>query len=96
MNAPTEKIAHDARILASDVEELLKATLAQTGDKVTAARARIQTALVEAKDTLAVSTRHAAEATDRYVHENPWKSVGLTAGVSAGIGLLIGLLLGRR
>jgi len=36
-------------------------------------------------------TKAAAEATDAYVHENPWKVVGM----AAGLGLIIGLLLGR-
>jgi ElaB/YqjD/DUF883 family membrane-anchored ribosome-binding protein len=96
MNAPTEKIVNDARILVTDVEELLKATAAQTGDKVSSARARVQAGLVEARDTVVLQTRHAAEATDRYVHENPWKAAGISAGAAAGIGLLVGLLLGRR
>jgi len=30
--------------------------------------------------------------TDEYVHEHPWRSVG----VAAGVGLIIGLLIGRR
>jgi ElaB/YqjD/DUF883 family membrane-anchored ribosome-binding protein len=96
MNAPTEKIVNDARILVSDVEELLKATAALSGEKVTNARTRVQAGLVEAKDTVVLQTKHAAQATDRYVHENPWQAAGISAGVSVGIGLLIGLLLGRR
>lgn len=35
--------------------------------------------------------RAAAEATDAYVHENPWT----TMGIAAGLGLVVGLLLGR-
>ena len=37
-------------------------------------------------------TKQAARSTDEYVHEHPWKAVG----VAAGIGLIIGLLIGRR
>lgn len=36
-------------------------------------------------------TKAAAEATDAYVHENPWKVVGM----AAGLGLIIGLILAR-
>lgn len=96
MNAHTDKLVADARILADDVEELLKATAAQTGEKISAARARAQAALAHARDTIAVRTQQTTQAADRYVHDNPWKSVGITAGVSAGIGLLVGLLLGRK
>ncbi len=96
MNAPAEKLAADTKVLVADIEELLKATAAQTGDKVAAARARVQGALVGARDTVAVRTKEAAQATDRYVRENPWQSVGATAGIAVGVGLLIGLLIGRR
>jgi ElaB/YqjD/DUF883 family membrane-anchored ribosome-binding protein len=37
-------------------------------------------------------TKQACAATDRYVHENPWASLG----VAAAIGLLIGFLVGQR
>jgi ElaB/YqjD/DUF883 family membrane-anchored ribosome-binding protein len=34
----------------------------------------------------------AAQTTDEFVHEQPWKAVG----IAAGIGLVVGLLIGRR
>ena len=37
-------------------------------------------------------TKAAARATDDYVHDNPWKAVG----VAAGVGFLLGLLVNRR
>ena len=43
------------------------------------------------QETVTDKTKAAAEATDAYVHENPWKVVGM----AAGLGLIIGLLLGR-
>jgi ElaB/YqjD/DUF883 family membrane-anchored ribosome-binding protein len=30
--------------------------------------------------------------TDQYVHNNPWKAVG----IAGGVGLLLGMLIGRR
>jgi ElaB/YqjD/DUF883 family membrane-anchored ribosome-binding protein len=36
--------------------------------------------------------RQAADFTDGYVHENPWRAIG----VGAAIGLLIGYLVSRR
>ena len=36
--------------------------------------------------------REVADATDEYVRENPWQSVG----IAAGVGLLVGLLRARR
>ena len=96
MNAPSERIVSDVKVLVTDIEELVKATAAQSGERVVAARARLQSALMEAKDTVVLQTKQAAEVTDRYVHENPWQAVGISAGVSAGIGLLIGLVIGRQ
>jgi ElaB/YqjD/DUF883 family membrane-anchored ribosome-binding protein len=34
----------------------------------------------------------AAKVTDVYVHDNPWRSIG----VAAAVGLVVGLLAGRR
>jgi ElaB/YqjD/DUF883 family membrane-anchored ribosome-binding protein len=45
----------------------------------------------EIQETVTNKTKAAAEATDAYVHENPWKVVGM----AAGLGLIIGLLLSR-
>ena len=92
MNAPAEKLVTDAKVLVSDIEELVKATAAQSGEKLSAARVRVQAALVNARETVALHGKEAARATDQYVHQHPWE----TAGISAGLGFLIGLLIGRR
>lgn len=92
MNAPAEKFVGDVRILATDVEELVKATAAQSGEKLAQARTRVQSALVNARDTVVLRGSEAAHAADQYVHQNAWKAVG----ISAGIALLVGLLIGRR
>jgi len=92
MNAPAEKLVGDTRVLAADVKELVKATAAQSGEKLAAARVRLQVALENAKETVALRTKETAQVADQYVHQNPWKAVG----VSAGLGLLVGLLVGRR
>jgi ElaB/YqjD/DUF883 family membrane-anchored ribosome-binding protein len=34
----------------------------------------------------------AAKVTDEYVHENPWKAIGVTAA----LGLIVGMLIARR
>jgi ElaB/YqjD/DUF883 family membrane-anchored ribosome-binding protein len=94
-----EKLVQDFRIVVADAEELLKATANQAGEKVSAAREKVQDSLhrakvklAEAEDLLIDQTKQAARATDEYVHENPWKAVG----TAAGIGFIIGLLIGRR
>ena len=94
-----DKLMQDVKIVISDAEELLRATAAQAGEKVSAAREKVQDSLhrakvklAEAEDVLIDKGRQAARVTDEYVHDNPWKAVG----IAAGIGLLIGLLIGRR
>lgn len=93
-----EKLMQDLRVVVADAEELLRATAGQAGEKVSAARERIQQNLSAAKERLAAAqesvvatTKQAAKATDEYVHEHPWKSVGMAAGV----GLIVGLLISR-
>lgn len=94
-----EKLMQDLKIVIGDAEELLRATASQAGEKAAAAREKIQDSLhrakvklAEAEDVMIEQTRQAARATDEYVHEHPWKAVGM----AAGIGLIIGLLIGRR
>ena len=48
--------------------------------------------LAEAEDAILFKARQTAHATDEYVHENPWRSVG----VAAAVGVIIGMLIGRR
>jgi ElaB/YqjD/DUF883 family membrane-anchored ribosome-binding protein len=94
-----EKLAEDLKNVVADAEELLRATAGQASEKVTAARERIQGSLRNAKVKLAEvedmvidQGKRAADATDEYVHEHPWKAVG----IAAGVGLIIGMLISRR
>lgn len=89
----------DFKTAISDAEALIKATANQGGEALAAVRAKAEASLAEAKARMAdaeaallVRAKAAAKATDVYVHENPWKAIG----VSAGLGLLIGFLMGRR
>ena len=94
-----EKLAEDLKIVIADAEDLLRATASQAGDKVSAAREKIQDSLRHAKvklaeveDILIDKGKQAARATDEYVHDNPWRAVG----IAAGVGLIIGMLISRR
>lgn len=46
----------------------------------------------EIQGAVVSKTREAAATTDQYVHENPWKTVG----IAAGLGFLLGLLMAPR
>jgi ElaB/YqjD/DUF883 family membrane-anchored ribosome-binding protein len=97
--ATKEKLAQDLKIVISDAEELLRATANQAGEKASAAREKIQDSLRNAKvqlaefeDILIDQGKQAARATDEYVHDHPWRAVG----IAAGVGLIIGMLISRR
>ena len=94
-----EKLVADLKVVVADAEELLRATASQAGEKVSAARERIQASLAsakvkltEAERALLAKTKEAAKATDDYVRENPWQAVG----VAAMAGLVLGILISRR
>jgi ElaB/YqjD/DUF883 family membrane-anchored ribosome-binding protein len=94
-----EQLIADFKTVVADAEALLKATANQGGDELAEVRAKAEESLrvvkarmTESQAALLVKTKEAAKATDVYVHENPWKSVG----VAVGVGLVVGLLSGRR
>lgn len=97
--ASKDKLVSDLRVVISDTEELLRATAGAAGEKVSDLRERLGIRLRDAKERLvdlevAVvdKTKAAARATDDFVHEEPWKAVG----VAAALGLALGVLIGRR
>ena len=97
--ANKERLVSDLRVVISDTEELLRATAGAAGEKAGELRERIAIRLRDAKERLADleaalvdRTKAAARATDDFVHEEPWKAVG----VAAALGLALGVLIGRR
>ena len=95
----TEQLVADLKVVLGDAEALLKATSAQTGEKIQEVRARAEQSLRQARERMAEveeealrRARELADATEEYVRENPWQSVG----VAAGIGLVLGVLISRR
>jgi ElaB/YqjD/DUF883 family membrane-anchored ribosome-binding protein len=94
-----DKLVADFKLVVADAEELLRLTANQAGDRVAEIRTRAQDHLVTAKAKLADAeaalrdnAKAVARATDDYVRDNPWQSVG----IAAGFGFLLGLIIGRR
>jgi ElaB/YqjD/DUF883 family membrane-anchored ribosome-binding protein len=94
-----DKLIADVKLVIADTEELLRATAGQAGDKIADIRARTQDRLAAAKIKLAEAeavvvdkAKQVGRVADDYVHDNPWRSVG----VAAGFGFIVGLLIGRR
>jgi ElaB/YqjD/DUF883 family membrane-anchored ribosome-binding protein len=98
-NGNKERLVSDMRLVITDAEEILRATAGAAGEKVGELRERITVRLRDAKERLADAeaalvdkTKAAARATDDFVHDEPWKAVG----VAAALGLALGVLIGRR
>ncbi|WP_412478577.1 DUF883 family protein [Azonexus sp. IMCC34839] len=97
--ANKDKLVSDLKVVIADTEELLRATAGAAGDKVGELRERLGVRLRDAKErvldleaAVVDKTKAAARATDDFVHEQPWKAVG----VAAALGLALGVLIGRR
>ena len=85
--------------LVSDTEKLLQHTASLAGDQADELRLQIHESLKRARETLREAEgslrergKAAVDATEGYVQEHPWQSIG----ISAGIGFLLGLLAARR
>ncbi len=94
-----DKLISDVKLVIADTEELLRATAGLTGEKIADIRAKTQDRLAAAKIKMADAetaivdkAKQAGRAADDYVHDNPWRSVG----IAAGAGVIVGLLIGRR
>ena len=93
------RLTHDLKALVSGAEDLLKVTAANAGAEYASVKQKLERNLVSARDQLehlehaaVLNAKHAARVTDNYVHDNPWRSIG----VGAALGLVIGVLIGRR
>lgn len=94
-----DQLMSDLKSVIQDAEVWLRNGSQMTGEELQAAKAKFERTLSSAKadlirleETVVEKTKEAAKATDVYVKENPWKSVG----IGAAAGLLIGLLIARR
>jgi len=95
----TEKFLSDLKAVVESAEELVRATAGSAGEHVASARERAEGTLETARERLGEvekeflsQTRAKAEAAAAYVHDNPWRAVG----VAAGLAFALGVLMGRR
>ena len=98
MSTDSQKLISDVKIVVADADELLRATASEAGERVKALRPKLEESmrvakvrLAEAEQAAIEKAKAAAAATDRFAHENPWK----TAGIAAAVGVLVGLVIGR-
>ena len=95
----TDRLVQDVRVVVGDAEELLRATAAQTGEKVQQLRARTEESLRNVRSRLDAAgqdmdlmARETARRVDAQVREHPWTAIG----VAAGVALIAGFLLRRK
>lgn len=98
-----EKLFDEFNTVITETEQLLKSVATAGGDKAGALKADVERSLAAAGARLEEirlqalgQARQAVRATDDYVQENPWQSIGMAAAVAGVTGLLAGLLIARR
>lgn len=98
-NGVMSGVSREPQNFLSDIEDVIKATTPFTGEDLARAKSKLSASVNAAKQSvekiggaIADQARNTATATDAYVHEQPWKAIG----IGAGLGFLIGLVLARR
>src|SRR5262249_48786554 len=90
----TERLLQDLKAVVHNGEELLRAGARELSARGVAARERLAAALEAAKETrrkLEQRGTAAVKATDQFVRENPYQSIG----IAFGLGLLLGVIVNR-
>jgi len=83
----------------ADIEDLIKTTTSLTGEDLTRAKAKLSERVTAAKESveemsgvIADGARTSVAVTDAYVHDQPWKAIG----IGAALGFVLGFALARR
>jgi ElaB/YqjD/DUF883 family membrane-anchored ribosome-binding protein len=103
MTLPAEstraKLVDEFSTAMTEAQDMLHRAASETGEKARDLRAQVENKLLHAKLRLheiegqAVDrAKHAARATDDYVHDHPWQAIG----AAALAGFVLGLLMNRR
>ncbi|MDI4637378.1 MULTISPECIES: DUF883 family protein [Halomonadaceae] len=103
VDASTDQLKSDLEHLTHTLEELVNATADDSRSNIKEMRERAEQRLKDTRTHLEArgeqlysnardNVREQADVCDKYVHDNPWTSIG----IGAGIGVVIGMLIGRR
>jgi ElaB/YqjD/DUF883 family membrane-anchored ribosome-binding protein len=95
----SQKLVANLKTLATDTQDLIKATAEQSGEKIAVAREKARAGLAQAQANIAAAqtavterAKAAAQTADGYVHDHPWTTVGVVALFA----FTIGFMAGRR
>lgn len=99
IDASQAEASRELHAFLADVETLIQEATTMTGVELGRAKAKIRERTAAAKrsmlamgDTISDRARAGVNATNGYVHEQPWQAIG----VGAALGLLVGFALARR
>lgn len=99
MDISRESLLDDFSAMLTEAEDLLRRAGNETGERAKDLRAQVEAKLLGAKLRLQElegealdRAKAAARVTDDYVHDNPWRVIG----VAVAAGFLVGLLVNRR
>jgi ElaB/YqjD/DUF883 family membrane-anchored ribosome-binding protein len=96
----TDSTVVELNRIVTQAEELLRTLGEEGGAAAEAVRQRVQRTMSQAKVRIADASQRArgaavdaAQATDRYVHDNPWRAIAYGAAAGAAVALIAGMLL---
>ena len=91
----SSEMESDVNRAISGAEDMLAQAASSTGEKAAELRGRaleqlkaLRGRLQDAQAAALRQSKAAARATDDYVHDHPWRSIG----IAAGVGVLLGIL----
>ena len=97
--AAKQKLAQDLRTTIDDVEELLRLTAGQVGERMGEVRSRLQSSLAQSRSHLTDLQSELMERgkqvtadVEDYVRDHPWQALGIAAVAC----LVLGALISRR
>lgn len=85
--ANTDTLQHKAGQVVDEAGE----TIQKFGHRIEGNLQQAKEGLVGMQSAISGRASVTAEATDRFAHEHPWKSIGLAAAAGVVIGILIGI-----
>jgi ElaB/YqjD/DUF883 family membrane-anchored ribosome-binding protein len=99
VDSSKQALVMDLKDAVGDADRLLTNVVDASADEIALARRKLESRLADARSVLMDASRvvsdrakYAADATDAYVRDNPWKMLG----VAAAAGIVIGGILLRR
>ncbi len=99
MTSSIDALMTDFGALLTEVETLLQRANNASGANADAIQSELETKLLAAKQRMldlegpaADAAKAVKQATENYVHQNPWQSIG----IAAAVGFLAGVILSRK